>query len=299
MEALFIGHAYIDVTFVADDMPRGDEKSVAKDYAVAFGGNATTAAFCCAKLGVIPDLITTNSNDWLGRMFMDMAAKYGISVHPRKVKRSSLSFIMPKDGKRAIVRARDDDYLHPYPHLNLGNCRALHLDGHLADAALYYAKEFRKLGRLVSLDGGGLRSNTDELLNYVDVAVVAERLCEQMNLTETEMLDYLKGKGCKIAGVTAGERGMLWYDESGKVQRLPALNVPKASVVDTNGAGDIFHGAYMYSYLSRPLSRWEEHFRFARGASTHAIQFLGNEAKLPTRADVESIETRFQPVAAS
>jgi sugar/nucleoside kinase (ribokinase family) len=299
MEALFIGHAYIDVTFVADDMPRGDEKSVAKDYAVAFGGNATTAAFCCAKLGVIPDLITTNSNDWLGRMFMDMAAKYGISVHPRKVKRSSLSFIMPKDGKRAIVRARDDDYLHPYPHLNLGNCRALHLDGHLADAALYYAKEFRKLGRLVSLDGGGLRSNTDELLNYVDVAVVAERLCEQMNLTETEMLDYLKSKGCKIAGVTAGERGMLWYDESGKVQRLPALNVPKAAVVDTNGAGDIFHGAYMYSYLSRPLSRWEEHFRFARGASTHAIQFLGNEAKLPTRADVESIETRFQPVAAS
>ncbi|MBP0583130.1 sugar kinase [Labrys sp. LIt4] len=299
MEALFIGHAYIDVTFVADDMPRGDEKSVAKDYAVAFGGNATTAAFCCAKLGVIPDLITTNSNDWLGRMFMDMAAKYGISVHPRKVRRSSLSFIMPKDGKRAIVRARDDEYLHPYPHLNLGNCRALHLDGHLADAALYYAKEFRKLGRLVSLDGGGLRSNTDELLNYVDVAVVAERLCEQMNLSETEMLDYLKGKGCKIAGVTAGERGMLWYDESGKVQRLPALNVPKASVVDTNGAGDIFHGAYMYSYLSRPLSRWEEHFRFARGASTHAIQFLGNEAKLPTRADVESIETRFQPVAVS
>ncbi|CAM5767718.1 ribokinase [Labrys miyagiensis] len=296
MEALFIGHAYIDVTFIADDMPQGDDKSVAKDYAVAFGGNATTAAFCCAKLGVIPDLITTNSNDWLGRMFMDMAAKYGISVHPRKVRRSSLSFIMPKDGKRAIVRARDDEYLHPYPHLNLGNCRALHLDGHLADAALYYAKEFRKLGRLVSLDGGGLRSNTDELLNFVDVAVVAERLCEQMHLTETEMLAYLKNKGCKIAGVTAGERGMLWYDESGKVQHLPALNVPKAAVVDTNGAGDIFHGAYMYSYLSRPLSRWEEHFRFARAASTHAIQYLGNEAKLPTRADIESIETRFQPV---
>jgi sugar/nucleoside kinase (ribokinase family) len=298
MEALFIGHAYIDVTFVADDMPQGDAKSVAKDYAVAFGGNATTAAFCCAKLGVIPDLITTNSNDWLGRMFMDMAAKYGISVHPRKVKRSSLSFIMPKDGQRAIVRARDDEYLHPFPHLNLGNCRALHLDGHLADAALYYAKAFRQLGRLVSLDGGGLRSNTDELLEYVDVAVVAERLCEQMKLSETEMLDYLKSKGCKIGGVTAGERGMLWYDENGKVQRLPALSVPKSAVVDTNGAGDIFHGAYMYSYLTRPLSRWEDHFRFARGASTHAIQYLGNEAKLPTRADVESIETRFQPVSA-
>ena len=298
MEALFIGHAYIDVTFLADALPHGDEKSVATDYAVAFGGNAPTAAFCCAKLGVIPDLITTNSNDWLGRMFLDMAAKYGISVHPRKVKRSSLSFIMPKDGQRAIVRARDDGYLHPFPHLNLGACRALHLDGHLADAALYYAQEFRRLGRLVSLDGGGLRSNTEELLGFVDVAVVAERLCEQMNLTDSEMLDFLRRKGCKIAGVTQGERGMLWYDETGRVQRMPALVVPKSAVVDTNGAGDIFHGAYMFSYLTRPLSRWEDHFRFARAASTHAIQFLGNETKLPTRADVEAIETRFQPAAA-
>jgi sugar/nucleoside kinase (ribokinase family) len=297
MEALFIGHAYIDVTFLADEMPQGDEKSVAKDFAVAFGGNATTAAFCCAKLGVIPDLITSNSNDWLGRMFLDMAAKYGISVHPRKVRRSSLSFIMPKDGQRAIVRARDDDYLHPFPNLNLGICRALHLDGHLSDAALYYAKEFRKLGRLVSLDGGGLRANTEELLDHVAVAVVAERLCEQMDMTDVAMLDFLKRKGCKIAGVTQGERGMLWYDETGRVQRMPALVVPRSAVVDTNGAGDIFHGAYMYSYLTRPLSRWEDHFRFARAASTHAIQFLGNEAKLPTRADVEAIETRFQPAA--
>src|SRR3712207_190932 len=105
MQALLTGHAYIDVSFLPEALPQGDEKSVATNYAVAFGSNATTAAFCSAKLGVIPDLITTNSNDWLGRMFLDMAAKYGISVHPRKVRRSSLSFIMPKDGKRAIVRA--------------------------------------------------------------------------------------------------------------------------------------------------------------------------------------------------
>ena len=293
MEALFIGHAYIDVTFVADAMPQGDEKSVARDYAVAFGGNATTAAFCCAKLGVIPDLITTNSNDWLGRMFLDMAAKYGISVHPRKVKRSSLSFIMPKDGKRAIVRARDDDYIHPYPHLNLGNCRALHLDGHLADAAIYYAKEFRKLGRLVSLDGGGLRSNTDELLNYVDVAVVAERLCEQMNLTETEMLEHLRKKGCKIAGVTQGERGMLWYDESGTISNLPALKVPASRIVDTSGAGDVFHGAYVYSYLAKPDLPWAAHFEFARAASAHKILHLGNEAGLPALKDIATAMREF------
>src|SRR6266498_5564571 len=91
MQALFIGQTYIDVTFITDHMPTGDEKHVASAYAVSFGGNAVTAAFCCAKLGIVPDLIATVANDWLGRMFQDMAAKYGISIHPRKVNSSSLS----------------------------------------------------------------------------------------------------------------------------------------------------------------------------------------------------------------
>ena len=85
MQALFIGQTYIDVTFLADHMPQGDEKSVASEYAVSFGGNAVTAAFCCAKLGIAPDLLSSVADDWLGRMFIDMAAKYGISVHHRKV----------------------------------------------------------------------------------------------------------------------------------------------------------------------------------------------------------------------
>src|SRR5436309_5882352 len=249
MQALFIGQAYIDVTFLAEEIPVGDEKSVARDYAISFGGNAVTAAFCCAKLGVPPDLLSTVADDWLGRMFIDMAAKYGISVHHRKVKESSLSFIMPKGGQRAIVRCRDDQFLHPFPLLNLEGCRALHVDGHIGDAAIYYAKICREAGTLTSLDGGGLRANTHELLEFIDVAVVAERLFEQMKLTPGEMLNYLRSRGCKIGAVTLGAKGMIWYDETKTERFMPALDVPDEKVIDTNGAGDIFHGAYLYSYL--------------------------------------------------
>jgi sugar/nucleoside kinase (ribokinase family) len=293
MQALFIGQTYIDVTFVTDHLPVGDEKTVAEDYAISFGGNAVTAAFCCAKLGVPPDLLTSIADDWLGRMFVDMAASYGISVHHRKVRESSLSFIMPREGRRAIVRCRDDHYLHPFPPLNLGACRALHLDGHQPDAALHYARACREAGILTSLDGGGLRANTHELLGFIDVAVVAERLCEQMDLSPGAMLDYLKGRGCRIGGVTLGERGMLWYDEQGVVRVLPALDVPAERVVDTNGAGDIFHGAYVYSALTRPQARWCDHFEFARGASAHSIQRLGNEASLPALEDIDVARREF------
>jgi sugar/nucleoside kinase (ribokinase family) len=297
MQALFIGQTYIDVTFLTDRMPTGDEKHVASAYAVSFGGNAVTAAFCCAKLGIAPDLLTTIADDWLGRMFIDMGVKYGLSVHPRKVKTSSLSFIMPNNGKRAIVRCRDDDYLHPFPILHLRACRALHVDGHQADAAIHYAKLCRESGILTSLDGGGLRSNTHDLLSFIDVAIVAERLCEQMRLNPAAMLDYLKARGCRIGGVTLGERGFIWYDESGTVRTLPALPVPSDRVIDTNGAGDVFHGAYIYSYLADPARTWEEHFRFARAASTFKIQRLGNEAGLPTLSDISNAMIEFEALS--
>ena len=297
MDALFIGQTYIDVTFLIDTIPAGDDKAVARDYAVSFGGNAVSAAFCCAKLGVVPDLMASLADDWLARMFLDMAAKYGISVHGRKVKESSVSFVMPHKGMRAIIRCRDDHYLHPVPPLDMTGCRILHLDGHQADAAIHYAKTCRAAGILTSLDGGGMRANTRELLAFVDVAVCSKRLCEQLQLSPRALCEMLKAEGCRVGGVTLGEDGMIWFDESGEIRSMPALLVPRAEVVDTNGAGDIFHGAYVYSYLTAPERSWEQHFRFARAASAHSVRFLGIEASLPTQADVEAAERRYRPAA--
>jgi sugar/nucleoside kinase (ribokinase family) len=256
--------------------------------------SAVTAAFCCAKLGIAPDVLATVADDWLGRMFLDMARRYAITIHARKVETSSLSFIMPNDGKRAIVRCRDDDYIDPFPTLHLSGCRALHVDGHQPDATIHYAKLCREAGILTSLDGGGLRSNTHELLGFIDVAIVAERLCQQMGHEPTAMLGYLKSRGCRLGGVTLGERGLVWYDETGAVRTLPALAVPRARVIDTSGAGDVFHGAYIYSYLTNPAKGWEKHFRFAQAAAAHKIQHLGNEAGLPTLAEIAAVEHEFE-----
>jgi len=286
LQALFIGQAYIDITFLVDRIPQGDEKTVARDFAVAFGGNAVTAAFACARLGIVPDLLATLGDDWLGRMFMDMASSYRMPLHVRKVERSSLSFIMPNNGKRAIVRCRDDNYLHPFPQLNLNGCRTLHIDGHQGDAAIAYARLARERGILVSLDGGGVRDNTMELLSFVDVAMVSERFCEQLGRSAEDTIGLLADKGCRVAGVTLGEHGLVWQERGQRLSRLPALAVPTDKIVDTNGAGDLFHGAYVFSQMNWPEREWEFHFRFARAASAFGVQHLGNEARLPRMDDV-------------
>jgi sugar/nucleoside kinase (ribokinase family) len=91
---------------------------------------------------------------------------------------------------------------------------------------------------------------------------------------------------------------MLWYDESGTVITTPALPVPPERIVDTSGAGDVFHGAYVYSYLADPRKPWAEHFRFAQHASAFKIQRLGNEKGLPTLADIAAVEQEFAAIPA-
>jgi sugar/nucleoside kinase (ribokinase family) len=77
------------------------------------------------------------------------------------------------------------------------------------------------------------------------------------------------------------------------VQKLPALTLPQARVRDTSGAGDVFHGAYVYSYLDNPFKGWEQHFRFAQYAAAYKIQHLGNEAGLPTLAAINQVAGEF------
>jgi sugar/nucleoside kinase (ribokinase family) len=77
------------------------------------------------------------------------------------------------------------------------------------------------------------------------------------------------------------------------VRSLPAIAVPPNLVLDTSGAGDVFHGAYIYSYLADAAKSWQEHFQFARAASAYKIQHLGNEAGLPTLADIITAKGEF------
>ncbi len=203
---------------------------------------------------------------------------------------------MPNKGKRAIIRGRDDDY-GPFPQFDVDGYKVLHLDGHQPDAALHYAKLCRERGILVSLDGGTFRPSTKELLPFIDVAVVSQDFCNQIGKGPMGTLKFLREHGCKVGAVTLGEGGIVWYDGDRDNPMAP-FHVPSEKVIDTSGAGDVFHGAYVFSYLRNPEGSWEDHFRFASAASAHKIQYLGIEAGLPLLEQVESLLTgKPRPVA--
>lgn len=292
MEALFIGHNYTDVTCLSDYIPTGDAKYVGKDYAFGVGGNAVVAAFTVAKFGIDAGLLTQIAEDRLSDTFLQRAARYGIRIYPRAVKRSSLSLILPNNGnKRAILRCRDGEYLEEAPEVRLKNLKVLHVDGHMPITALEHVKKARKKGVLTSLDGGAVRDGIEEILDYIDIAVVSEDFATQMNLNFEDTIKYLHSKGVKVAAITMGDQGIM-YSEGDDIKTLPAIHIEMDKIVDTTGAGDVFHGSYIYSYLENPEGTWEDHFKFARCASALCIQKMGAETGIPKLEEVEEIHSK-------
>jgi len=285
-----VGHHYIDITAKVKHIPLNDEKVLAQDRAISVGGNAVTAAFFAAKLGCATELLCQLADDDFGKIFLDRARGYNIVLHPRRVRESSFSLILPNNGKRAMIRSRDGEYLEDFPHLEVDGFHALHLDGHMADAALHYARKFREQGILTSFDGGTFRpESTDTLLEFVDIALVSELFCEQMNLAPISVLEYLQRKGCKIGGVTLGEKGVLWYNEYGNECRLPAFRVQPERIVDTNGAGDLFRGAMLNAKLNHPNWPWERALTYGAAAAAIGVQHLGNEASMSSESEIEMV----------
>src|SRR5690606_10365633 len=68
MKSLFIGHIYLDITFITDTIPTGDNKVVADSYSYGIGGNAVVAAFTYAKLGLAADLLVPMPADSMGEV---------------------------------------------------------------------------------------------------------------------------------------------------------------------------------------------------------------------------------------
>lgn len=288
MTALFIGHNYTDITFLTDHIPTGDEKTIGEDFSFGVGGNAVVAAFTAATMGTRTDLLTQVAPDRLGDVFLQRAAKMGIRIYPIPVKRSSASLILPNGTKRAIVRCRDTDYLLEMPSVDLNGYSVIHYDGHLGEVPLKLAKEAFEKQILTSLDGGNVREHTEEILPFTNIAVVSEDFAKTLGKNAGETLKYLANKGVGLPAITLGAEGVLFID-GGIEHHLPALPIPEEQVIDSTGAGDVFHGAYITSYLQGFGNTWEDHFKFARAASALSVQKLGAEAGIPTLEDVKKL----------
>jgi sulfofructose kinase len=193
------------------------------------------------------------------------------------------------DGERTVLCRRDERLVLQPEELDrawIDNARALHVDGHDTAAATTAAKWARAAGIPVIADLDEIYPGVEELLENIDYLIVSRdfpcRLMEQADL-EQALRSMQRRYGCLLTAATLGPDGVVAWDGK-RFHHTPAYYV---SVVDTTGAGDIFHAGFIYGLLQN----WnlERQLDFACAAAALNCMATGARGGIETLDRIENL----------
>ena len=246
-----IGACVMDTLLTVPTYPKEDTKLRALSSRPAGGGPAATGIVAAAKLGVDAAFIGVLSDDNGGVFLKKDFERFGVRTDLVEVKsgyRSFTSVIWLSQDSASRTCVFDKGNLPPL-QLNsaqtaaIENAEVLMVDGNEMDAAVEAAKIAREKGTKVLYDCGGLYEGVERLLAHTDIMIPSEEFA--MGHTKTENAEAAARElyaryHPEIVVVTQGKQGGILFDGE-KLWAYPAFPV---KAVDTNGSGDVFHGAF-------------------------------------------------------
>lgn len=252
MEVVGIGSALFDILMTADGFPKEDTKMQGKETKTQGGGPCAVALVAMSKLGVSSGYMGTLGDDMYGDYIKASFEKYGVDTsHIRRNpgEQSFHSFVLLnlQNSSRTCIWNKGTVTPPTQEDVDLEvlkNAKYLHLDGHQLECAIYAAKKAREYGVKVSHDAGGTYPGIEGLLPYVDVLIPSEEFalkitgCDNAVDAARKLYDTYHPETLIITQGVKG--GLIWED--GKEVRYPAYPV---KAIDSNGAGDTFHGAFV------------------------------------------------------
>jgi len=287
LDCLFVGSTTKDTLLVVEAPPASDQRIAASMMIHACGGVASVAASAFQKLGGNAGLITAVGEDSDVTDFIanDLASRNLPYISLVRVPGTESPFSaiqVESNGKRCIthfggcIRHLTMDMLDKEV---LANTKMIHLGGleeHFCCELAAYCK--RNTNALISVDGGNLsREAADRMLPDVDVFIPDDKtVAKTLGMSPEEGCRYYAEKGVRISCVTMGDKGSAAYVDGAFHYAAPV----RVSVVDTTGAGDNFHGAFLYCLTQK----WDldRTLRFCNTFSALTCQGLGGLTAEPT-----------------
>jgi sugar/nucleoside kinase (ribokinase family) len=256
IDVVGLGLNATDIVLTVREVPPlgGKEWIVAEDRQA--GGQVATAIVACQRLGLRTRYIGKVGDDEGGRLQLASLRAEGVDVrYVRRVRHTpnQVGYIIvdQKTGERTV-------YWHRHERLRvqpreigpaaIGHARALHLDGCDVDAALKAAQIARKAGIPVTADMDTVYPRVERLLPLIDYLVASSNFLPAFTGDEDpcRVLEQVAREyRMTAAGMTLGREGALVYAQ-GRFHYSPGFVV---ETVDTTGAGDVFHGGFIYALL--------------------------------------------------
>ena len=294
-DVVCLGSCCWDVLGVCEEYPQLDEKRPLEELSEQGGGQGATAAAAIGRLGGRIAFIGRVGDDTYGRNIVRAFREAGVDtswgLEVVEGGRSQFAFCVAEKGtgRRAIFWQPPG--LGPLSPADLDRDRALDaravlVDGHHVEAGIRLAGWCEEKGIPVVADLERPREGLDRLFEAVSFPILPEDFALSwsgaQDADEAARVLSLRTRGTLI--ITLGTRGSVAYTPAGR-HHQPAFEMER--VVDTTGAGDVYHGAFAYA-----VARGEDlpaAMRFASAAAALSCRALGGRAGLPTLEEVEHL----------
>jgi len=249
-----VGLNAIDTLLVVPQLPDSGSKVEFASATVLPGGQVATAVIACQQWGLKTRYVGKLGDDPAAHTHRQEFARAGVETQITSVEgcSSAQSFILvdPR-GERTVLWRRDKRLELKPEELDrewIMNARALLVDGADTAAASQAAKWARAANVSVIADLDQPYPGLDALLQNIDYLIVSRdfpaKLTGEPDLREA--LPALQRRfGCRLTAATLGADGVLAWNGAEFVYS----SAFRVGVVDTTGAGDIFHAGFIYGLL--------------------------------------------------
>ncbi len=250
-----IGENATDIVLRLAQFPERDGKTNAVSREIRLGGQVATAVVAIAKWGLRARYVGAVGSDRHAELHRAELRRFGVESHLARAAgaESRLSYILVEEstGSRTVVCRRDSHVQIEKSYLQKAwfqRTRLLHVDGEYPGASRLAAGWAREAGVPVMCDLDVFREDLRLLLGQVDFPVLSSGILEALAGSNNPLaaLPRICAKyGSMLVCTTLGERGALAWDG----QRFWYAPTFRVNVVDTTGAGDLFHAGFAYGLL--------------------------------------------------
>lgn len=292
IDVVGVGLNATDTMLLVPEYPARGAKVESRSVKILPGGQVATAMIACQRWGLRTRYVGKVGDDSAAQVHRSEFARAGVDTRLLTVPgcASQQSFILvDPEGERTAVGYRDHRLALQPGELErewIVNARALLVDGYDTATAAQAAGWARTAGIPVIADLDEAYSGIDALLPNIDYLIVSRdfprRLCGEPHLEQSLPMLQRRLK-CRLTAATLGSDGVLAWDGS-KFHYAPAYRV---SVIDTTGAGDVFHAGFIYGLLRNwPLQRQLE---FAAAAAALNCTAAGARGAIKPVDEIESL----------
>ena len=294
MKVLCIGHISYDITFPMEGFIKENTKNRVNERVECGGGPASNAAYLLGKYGVETYIMGLLGNDFYANKIIEEFKIVNVNtdyIEQNSNYSTTVSTIIANktNGSRTILTYKNNLVKYPIKDVEFIP-DIIHLDGQEIEISNYMLDKYPNA--ISVIDAG---RNTDEIIELskrVNYLVCSKEFAENITNKKfdkndlstysdiyTEMEKIFKN----TIVVTLESDGSLARID-GKLKIIPSI---KVKAIDSTGAGDLFHGAFVYCLTQK--FNLEKSLIFSNIVGALSVTKIGGRFSVPNLDEVLTI----------